>query len=144
MLLYSFMLVTLTFRELKGKLMDAERYKEMVSKAQQRMEMHRAGIAKMKQDISDTKEGIQHCRIDYMNAKNRKPPTYNKDTHVNLDMQMWVTHNQTKEEYLDQYAKPQQTDNGYSEYKNKNHQMQIAQVREGENKYIGEEWYKSI
>ncbi len=118
-------------RELKGKLMDAERYKELVTKAQQRMSAHQDAIARMRQEIHDTKEGTQHCRIDLMNGKNRKPPTFNKDTHVNLDMQMWVTHNQTREEHDRGMAQPKakQRDNGYREYKNRQHMMQAAQAR---------------
>ncbi len=122
------------FRELKGKLMDAERFKELVTKAQQRISSHLSAIAKMKQEIKDTKDATQRCRIDVMNAKNRKPPTYNKDTHVNLDMQMWVTHNQTREEY-DQEVENKykvrspinEKDKGYREYKDRQMQMQAAQ-----------------
>ena len=37
--------------------------------------------------------------MDILNARNARPPKYDKDTHVNLDMQMWITHNQTKVAY---------------------------------------------
>ncbi len=112
--------------------MDAERYKELVTKAGQRLAAHQDAIDKMKQEIHDTKEATQHCRIDLMNAKNRKPPTYNKDTHVNLDMQMWVTHNQTRDEYeqdLKKYDQNKPKDNGYREHKNRQHMMQYAQAK---------------
>merc|ERR1712064_151675 len=64
-------------RELKGQLLEAERDKDLV----------------------DTRNAFHQCKVDILNAKNIKAPTYDKDTHVNLDMQMWITHNQTKVEY---------------------------------------------
>ena len=48
----------------------------------------------MKGEIQRSKMDTQRCRIDYLNDKNKKPPSFSKDTHVNLDMQMWITHNQ--------------------------------------------------
>ena len=56
-------------------------------------------IGKMDKDILDTKTAYHQCRIDILNAKNSRPAKYDKDTHVNLDMQMWITHNQTEVEY---------------------------------------------
>ena len=53
----------------------------------------------MQEDIVDTKNAYHQCRVDILNARNARPATYDKDTHVNLDMQMWITHNQTKVDY---------------------------------------------
>ena len=64
-----------------------------------RIQQLQSSIDKMHKDISDTKTAYHQCRVDILNARNAKPPTYDKDTHVNLDMQMWITHNQTKVEY---------------------------------------------
>ena len=58
--------------------MDAERFKELVNKAGNRVHTLEAAINHMKSEITGTKSEIQHCRIDLMNAKNKKPPSYNK------------------------------------------------------------------
>ena len=38
-------------------------------------------------------------KIDLMNAKNLQDEQYGKDTHMDLDMDMWITHNRTKVYY---------------------------------------------
>lgn len=91
-------------RDLKTRLLHAERYKEMVEKAVERIKELEETIEKLKKEIYDTKAEYQKCRVDLLNAKNKKGPKFNKDTHVNLDMQMWITHNKTKEEPY--YAPP--------------------------------------
>lgn len=89
-------------RELKGKLLDAEKVKELARAAQAKRVSLARGLTSTTGQIYQTKVDLQKCRIDLLNAKNRRPAKYNKDTHVNLDMQMWITHNQTKEEYEQQ------------------------------------------
>ena len=86
-------------RELKGQLLEAERYQNLVEKAMERIKHLEKHIADMEKAIVDTKNAYHQCRLDILNAKNNRHPTYDKDTHVNLDMQMWITHNQTKNEY---------------------------------------------
>lgn len=96
-------------RELKNQLLEAERYKDMVEEAMAHIKHLQENIAQMNQDILDTKTGYHQCRLDLLNAKNARHPKYDKDTHVNLDMQMWITHNQTKYEYSTEpptYASP--------------------------------------
>jgi len=86
-------------RELKGQLLEAERYKDLVEKAMARIKALEQSIETMEKDIVDTRNAFHQCKVDILNAKNVKAPSYDKDTHVNLDMQMWITHNQTKVEY---------------------------------------------
>ena len=38
-------------------------------------------------------------KIDLMNAKNLQDEQFGKDTHMDLDMDMWITHNRTKVYY---------------------------------------------
>ena len=116
-------------RELKGRLMDAERFRELVHRSNAKIRDQTSDISKLRSEIVLGKQDLQRCRIDLMNAKNYKvckcafcddrffmeisqnaicqlpikPPGYKKDTHVNLDMQMWITHNQTKEKELPQF-----------------------------------------
>ena len=84
-------------RELLGRLLDAERYREMVSRANARIRQLFAEIARLEAEIGESKKALVKCRVSVVNAKSYKPPGFNKDTHVNLDMQMWITHNQTRE-----------------------------------------------
>merc|ERR1739844_741958 len=68
-------------RNLKSSLLDAERYKEALL------------------DIEKTREDLKQARMDGVMPKYGKhAPKFNKDTKVNLDMSMWITHNITKEE----------------------------------------------
>ena len=85
-------------RELKGQLLDAEAYKLKVEKASERLRALRSQVLKAAEDIKTNKDDLAHCRIDILNAKNKHSPKYLRDTHVNLDMQMWITHNETKEQ----------------------------------------------
>ena len=84
-------------RELQGRLMDAERYREMVSRANVRIRELLAEIERLGLGIGESKKALTKCRVEVVNAKSYQPPGFNKDTHVNLDMQMWITHNQTRE-----------------------------------------------
>ena len=84
-------------RELKGQLLDAESYKLKVEKASERLRALKATVAKATEDINKNKKELSHCRVDILNKKNIHSPKYLRDTHVNLDMQMWITHNETKE-----------------------------------------------
>jgi predicted nucleic acid-binding Zn-ribbon protein len=85
-------------RELKGQLLDAETYKLKVEKASERLRALQSQVSKATEDIKTNKDELAHCRIDILNAKNKHSPKYLRDTHVNLDMQMWITHNETKEQ----------------------------------------------
>lgn len=86
-------------RELKAQLLDAEAYKLKVEKAGERLRALENSVTKAGDDIKKNKDELAHCRIDILNAKNKKTPKFLRDTHVNLDMQMWITHNETKDEY---------------------------------------------
>ena len=96
-------------RELKGQLLEAERYKDLVEEALVRIQKLQDAIEKMERDIVDTKNQYHQCRLDTLNAKNAPNATYDQDTHVNLDMQMWITHNQTKVEYSTYATTPSTT-----------------------------------
>lgn len=84
-------------RELKAALMDAEAYKLKVERAGERLRAIKAEVEKTAEAIKTNKKELEHCRIDILNAKNKKTPKFLRDTHVNLDMQMWITHNETEE-----------------------------------------------
>ena len=78
--------------------MDAEAYKLKVEKASEKLRGLKESVSKSTEDIKKNKDELARCRVDILNAKNKHAPKYNRDTHVNLDMQMWITHNETKEQ----------------------------------------------
>ena len=93
--------------------MDAEAYKLKVERAGERLRAIRAEVEKTAGAIKTNKKELEHCRIDILNAKNKRSPKFLRDTHVNLDMQMWITHNETEEKnyapatYKPEYKPPQ-------------------------------------
>jgi len=84
-------------RQLKALLIDAEAYKLKVEKADERLRAIKGDVDKTAEAIKTNKKELEHCRIDILNAKNKKTPKFLRDTHVNLDMKMWITHNETEE-----------------------------------------------
>ena len=84
-------------RELKAQLLDAEAYKLKVEKASEKLRALKAMVEKSAEAIKTNHKDLEHCRIDILNAKNKRNPKYLRDTHVNLDMKMWITHNETEE-----------------------------------------------
>jgi len=84
-------------RELKAQLLDAEAYKLKVEKASEKLRALKAMVEKSTEAIKTNHKDLEHCRIDILNAKNKRNPKYLRDTHVNLDMKMWITHNETEE-----------------------------------------------
>ena len=86
-------------RELKGQLLDAEAYKLKVERASERLRAIQAEAQSTVEAIKTNRKELEHCRIDILNAKNKPAPQLMRDTHVNLDMKMWITHNETAETY---------------------------------------------
>lgn len=94
-------------RELKAQLMDAESYKLKVEKAEEKLRAIKAEVEKTADAIKTNRKELDHCRIDILNAKNKKAPKFMRDTHVNLDMQMFITHNETEEKFAPATFKPE-------------------------------------
>ena len=102
-------------RNLKSSLLDAERYKEEYREESEIVAMLKKKMKEIQMDIEKTKEDLQKARMEGAMPKYKKPaPKFNKDTKVNLDMSMWITHNITKEEQeayvpeIKYYEAPQQ------------------------------------
>jgi len=82
-------------RDLKAQLMDAEQFKLEAEKAQVNLDQFKNEVMKLEAQIGHAKEDRHTCRMDIVKANNNEEPKIDRDTHVNLDMQMWITHNQT-------------------------------------------------
>merc|ERR1712112_278435 len=87
-------------RNLKSKLLDAERYKEEYREESEIVDMLKKKLKEVLGDIEKTRSDLQKARMDgVMPHVYGHAPKYNKDTKVNLDMSMWITHNITEEQY---------------------------------------------
>merc|ERR1719430_1099155 len=86
-------------RDLKTTLLDAERYKEELRDLIQVVTEIENKISGTRSELDKAKEELRKARIELAMPKGKYgKPRYNKDTKVNLDMSMWITHNVTKEE----------------------------------------------
>merc|ERR1719376_1699944 len=86
-------------RNLKSSLLDAERYKEEYREESEIVAMLKKKYKEALLDIEKTREDLKQARMDGVMPKYGKhAPKFNKDTKVNLDMSMWITHNITREE----------------------------------------------
>merc|ERR1712212_388207 len=83
-------------RDLKTTLLDAERYKEELRDLLEVIVEIEAKIEKTRQELTKAKEKLRMQLA--MPSGRQGRPKINKDTKVNLDMSMWITHNITKEE----------------------------------------------
>merc|ERR1719290_150163 len=87
-------------RNLKSSLLDAERYKEEYREESEIVAMLKKKYKEALLDIEKTRSDLQKARMDgVMPHVYGHAPKYNKDTKVNLDMSMWITHNITEEQY---------------------------------------------
>merc|ERR1719219_881421 len=105
-------------KELKVSLLDVERYKEEYREVSEFVDMIKRKIKEVQAEIKKTKEDLNTARLEGVMPKTKYyAPKFNKDTKVNLDMSMWITHNISKEErkpykpkieYYEQPYKPYQ------------------------------------
>jgi len=93
-------------RNLKTELLDAERYKEELRGLLNIVSNLNAKIERTRSDISKTREDLRKSRIEAaMTRSKQSKQRTNKDTKVNLDMTMWITHNITKEPFYEPVLK---------------------------------------
>merc|ERR1719184_41419 len=82
-------------RDLKAQLMDAEHFRLEAEKAQVYLDEFKNEVLQLEQQITHAKEERTHCRMAIVQVNANQNPKIGRDTHVNLDMKMWITHNQT-------------------------------------------------
>merc|ERR1719348_1906826 len=91
-------------RNLKSSLLEAERYREEYREVAEILALLKRKKNEVAAEIKKTKEDLNAARMEGAMPKAKKyAPKFNKDTKVNLDMSMWITHNYTKEEQ-EEYA----------------------------------------
>jgi len=104
-------------RNLKSSLLDAERYKEEFREESEFVAMLKKKVKEVQLEIEKTREDLKQARLEGAKPKfNQKAPKFNKDTKVNLDMSMWITHNISREEqeaYVPEFKYVEPTTYGY-------------------------------
>jgi len=86
-------------RNLKTSVLDGERYNDELRGLQQINDDLEAKVQKTLREVNRSKKELNKCRLDLaMPTGKQGGPKINKDTKVNLDMSMWITHNVTVEE----------------------------------------------
>merc|ERR1712048_1514392 len=107
-------------KELKVSLLDVERYKEEYREVSEFVDMIKRKIKEVQAEIKKTKEDLNTARLEGVMPKTKYyAPKFNKDTKVNLDMSMWITHNISKEERKPYKPKIEYYEQPYKPYKPK-------------------------
>ena len=134
-------------RNLKSSLLDAERYKEEYREETEIVAMLKKKMKEVLLDIEKTREDLQKARMDSVMPKYGKhAPKFNKDTKVNLDMSMWITHNITKEEQetyvpeIKYYEAPYEAPKKYYEPEEKYEKYEEPKYEAPEEKYEEEKY----
>merc|ERR1712112_25495 len=83
---------------------EAERYRQEYREVTEILGLLKNKKNEVAGEIKKTKGDLQAARMEGAMPKSKyHAPKFNKDTKVNLDMSMWITHNYTKEEQ-EEYA----------------------------------------
>jgi predicted nucleic acid-binding Zn-ribbon protein len=85
-------------RDLQNSLIDYERYKEEFDDLTDLVKQLKGKIQKSNDEIFATRQEIRKTQLELAKPDPKARYKYNKDTKVNLDMDMWIIHNITKEE----------------------------------------------
>merc|ERR1712048_915520 len=84
------------------------------------VDMIKRKIKEVQAEIKKTKEDLNTARLEGVMPKTKYyAPKFNKDTKVNLDMSMWITHNISKEERKPYKPKIEYYEQPYKPYKPK-------------------------
>merc|ERR1719192_1960038 len=123
-------------KELKVSLLDVERYKEEFREVSEFVDMIKRKIKEVQAEIKKTKEELNAARLEGVMPKTKYyAPKFNKDTKVNLDMSMWITHNISKEEREPYKPKIEYYEQPYTTYKPKYEEPKYETTKYEEPKY---------
>ena len=117
-------------------LLDVERYKEEFREVSEFVDMIKRKIKEVQAEIKKTKEDLNAARLEGVMPKTKYyAPKFNKDTKVNLDMSMWITHNISKEEREPYKPKIEYYEQPYTTYKPKYEEPTYDTTKYEEPKY---------
>lgn len=85
--------------DLKRRLNAAQRYKESLKNAKDKQTKLEFTLEKLADKLEFFKDDLDSCKIDLMAATNVHDDHSYKDTHLDLGMEMWITHNRSEYEY---------------------------------------------
>ena len=85
--------------DLKRRLNLAQRYKETLKDAKAKEAKLTLTLEKLADKLEFYKEDLDSCKIDLLAAQQHEDNSGYKDTHLDLGMEMWITHNRSEVEY---------------------------------------------
>ena len=85
--------------DLKRRLLGAERYKETLKDLKVKETKLGFTLEKLADKLEFYKDDLDQCKIDLIAANTFIDDHSYKDTHLDLGMEMWITHNKSKVEY---------------------------------------------
>ena len=85
--------------DLKRRLLGAERYKETLKDLKVKETKLGFTLEKLTDKLEFYKDDLDQCKIDLIAANQWTDDHSYKDTHLDLGMEMWITHNKSKVEY---------------------------------------------
>jgi predicted nucleic acid-binding Zn-ribbon protein len=85
--------------DLKRRLNKAQRYKETLQDAKIKQTKLEFTLEKLGDKLEFVKDELDTCKIDLLGAKQVQDNHSYKDTHLDLGMEMWITHNRSNVEY---------------------------------------------
>lgn len=103
--------------ELKRRLMDAEKYKDQLKEATEKITKLEFVVEKLTDKLEIIKDDVSQCKLDMLNANSVQEQERVKDTHMDLNMEMWITHNKSQATYYThKYTYPTTTYPSYKKY----------------------------
>jgi len=93
---------------LKRRLLEAGKYKEQLREHKYTVGKLEYKAEKLTDRLEKVRDDSAQCKLDLMSARSVEEEQYNKDTHVDLAMDMWIVHNKSKVVYATttQFAYP--------------------------------------
>lgn len=85
--------------DLKRRLNSATRYKDTLREAKEKQTKLEFSLEKLADKLEFYKDDLDTCKIDLLAAQQIQDEHSYKDTHMDLDMEMWITHNRSEIEY---------------------------------------------
>ena len=117
-------------------MLDVERYREEFREVSEFVDMIKRKIKEVQAEIKKTKEELNAARLEGVMPKTKYyAPKFNKDTKVNLDMSMWITHNISKEEREPYKPKIEYYEQPYKPYKPQYEEPKYETTKYEEPKY---------
>jgi hypothetical protein len=97
--------------------MDAQKYKDQLKEVRSHITKEEYQIEKLQDKLEVLVDDVATCKIDLLNAGIVSSADHGRDTHMDMNMEMWIIHNKTKSyETTIQYTYPTEAPTYKKEY----------------------------